>query len=77
MSRLRVVRYRTMHKLLTKLGFEISRQKGSHVQYRHPDGRACTVPDHGKKDLLRPTIRAILRDIRLTPDQYHQELDDL
>jgi predicted RNA binding protein YcfA (HicA-like mRNA interferase family) len=28
-----------MEKLLFQLGFEMVRQKGSHVFYRHPDGR--------------------------------------
>lgn len=77
MSRLKIIDFKTMHDLLTKLGFEITRQKGSHVRYQHPDGRACTVPHHGNRDLSRPLLRAILRDIDLTPDQYHEELENL
>ena len=77
MSKLQVIDYKTMHKLLTRLGFEAIRQTGSHVRYRHPDGRTCTVPDHGHQDLIRPLIRSILRDIRLTPEQYHDLLKKL
>ncbi|MFN3333704.1 MAG: type II toxin-antitoxin system HicA family toxin, partial [Caldilinea sp.] len=30
--------------ILDRLGFRQVRQRGSHIQYRHPDGRATTVP---------------------------------
>ncbi|MCG2796326.1 MAG: type II toxin-antitoxin system HicA family toxin [Actinomycetia bacterium] len=33
-----------MDKLLRKLGFEAVRHRGSHVFYRHPDGRTPTYP---------------------------------
>ncbi len=31
-------------RLLEALGFVAVRQRGSHVQYRHADGRGTTVP---------------------------------
>ena len=31
--------------LLDKFGFVASRQRGSHVMLRHPDGRATVVPE--------------------------------
>jgi predicted RNA binding protein YcfA (HicA-like mRNA interferase family) len=77
MSRLPIVDFRTMEKLLLRLGFEVVRQKGSHVFYRHPDGRTTTVPHHPGRDLARPLVREILREIDLTPDQFRQELDQL
>ena len=33
-------------KILIKLGFKEVRQKGSHKQFSHPDGRFTTVPFH-------------------------------
>ena len=39
MTRLPVVNFRTMEKVLLNLEFQIVRQKGSHVFYRHEDGR--------------------------------------
>ncbi len=77
MSRLKLIDFRTMDKLLRKLGFEISRQKGSHVFYRHPDGRTTVVPNHGSKDLARSLIADILKDIGLTVDEYQDELENL
>ena len=52
MSKLPVISDREMHEILTRLGFEAVRQKGSHVRYRHADGRVCTVPNHGLKTLF-------------------------
>ncbi len=74
MSRLPVVKFKTMEKLLLRLGFVAVRQKGSHVFYRHPDGRTTTVPNHPGRDLARPLIREILREIELTPEQFREEL---
>ncbi len=37
MSKLPIVDFKTMNKLLRRLGFAAVRQKGSHVFYRHPD----------------------------------------
>jgi len=64
----------TMEKVLVSLGFEALRQKGSHVFYRHPDGRTTTVPRHAGRDLSRPLTREILREIELTPEQFRRQL---
>ena len=77
MSRLTIVDFRTMEKLLLRLDFVAIRQKGSHVFYRHADGRTTTVPNHGGRDLARPLIREILREIELTPDEFHAVLGNL
>jgi predicted RNA binding protein YcfA (HicA-like mRNA interferase family) len=64
------VNFRTLDRILRALGFEPARRRGSHVFYRHPDGRTTTAPDHGRKDLARPLIRDILADINITPEQF-------
>ncbi len=66
-----------MEKLLFKLGFERVRQKGSHVFYRHPDGRTTSVPHHRGRDLARPLIKEILREIELSSDEYEEHLRKL
>jgi predicted RNA binding protein YcfA (HicA-like mRNA interferase family) len=66
-----------MEKLLFKLGFERVRQKGSHVFYRHPDGRTTSVPHHRGRDLARPLIKEILREIELSSDEYEEYLRKL
>ena len=74
MTRLPIVDFKIMDKILRQLGFESVRQKGSHVFYRHPDGRTTTVPDHAGRDLARPLIREILREIEISPDEFNQLL---
>ena len=75
MSGLPIVDFRTMERVLNRLGFQAVRQRGSHVFYRHVDGRTTTVPNHAGRDLARPLVREILREIDLTPDGFRQELD--
>jgi predicted RNA binding protein YcfA (HicA-like mRNA interferase family) len=69
-----VVGFREMGKVLLRLGFRAVRQMGSHVFYRHPDGRTTTLPNHPGRDLARPLVREILREIEITPEQFQQEL---
>ncbi len=77
MSRLPTPDFKTMDKVLRRLGFEPTRQKGSHVFYRHPDGRTTTVPNHPRRDLARPLVREILREIELTPEEFQAMLEKL
>jgi len=73
-TRLPIVDFKTMEKVLRDLGFQPIRQKGSHVFYRHPDGKTTTLPHHPGRDLARPLIREILREIELTPEQFQEAL---
>ncbi|MGH7801601.1 MAG: type II toxin-antitoxin system HicA family toxin [Thermodesulfobacteriota bacterium] len=63
--------------MLLSLGFEAVRQKGSHVFYRHPDGRKTTLPNHPGRDPASPLIREILREVELTPEQFREELEKI
>lgn len=63
-----------MDRVLRRLGFQRVRQKGSHVFYRHPDGRTTTVPHHEGRDLAVPLVRAILADIHLSLDDFLRQL---
>jgi predicted RNA binding protein YcfA (HicA-like mRNA interferase family) len=33
-----------LERVAKKLGFQKTRQKGSHARWKHPDGRATTIP---------------------------------
>jgi len=52
--------------LLEGLGFAEVRQRGSHKQYRHADGRGTTVPFHAGRDISPTLLRKIAKDIGLT-----------
>ena len=77
MSKLPMANFKTMDKLLRRLGFAAVRQKGSHVFYRHPDGRTTTLPNHGNRDIARPLMREILREISLSPDEFTKALEKI
>lgn len=55
--------------ILRNLGFIEARQRGSHKQFRHPDGRRTTVPFHPGRDICPLLLRQIAKDIGLTIEQ--------
>ena len=46
MTRLPSLNGEQIVKALGKVGFQVLRQKGSHIYLKHPDGRATVVPVH-------------------------------
>jgi predicted RNA binding protein YcfA (HicA-like mRNA interferase family) len=64
-----VLKPREVERLLERYGFELLRQRGSHRQYRHPDGRQTTLPFHGSRDISPALFRQVAKDIGLTPEQ--------
>ncbi len=77
MSKLPMLDFRTIEKILLYLGFIESRQKGSHVFFRHPDGRTTTVPNHKGRDITRPLLREILREIEISPEELERVLREV
>jgi predicted RNA binding protein YcfA (HicA-like mRNA interferase family) len=68
-SRIPVLKPREVVAALRSLGFVETRQRGSHKQFRHPDGRCTTVPDHGGRDVSPILLRKIARDVGLTVEE--------
>ena len=66
MGNIPVLKAREVAALLVLLGFQEVRQRGSHRQYRHPDGRGTTVPFHTGRDISPTLLRKIARDIGIT-----------
>lgn len=55
-------------KALEQIGWELVRQRGSHVRLNHPErATALVVPLH--KELKRGTLSGILRDAGLDRDE--------
>ena len=69
MSKPPVLKPREVVAILNKLGFTEIRQRGSHKQYRHPDGRSTTVPFHAGRDISPILLRQIARDIQMTVEE--------
>ena len=70
MSHLPSFKAREIIKRLVELGFVSVRQKGSHVFYKHPDGRTTVVPVHAGESVGRRLFSKILSDIKLTPEEF-------
>jgi len=63
--------YADIVKVAKKLGFYFFKQaKGSHEVWRRTDGRYTTIPHHGSKALKRKTLKSILRDLQITPQEF-------
>jgi predicted RNA binding protein YcfA (HicA-like mRNA interferase family) len=77
MSKLPLITAKEFEKLLFLLGFELKRQKGSHAFYRHSDGRYTTLPHHGNQMLTRSLISQILREIKLTQEEFIDLLENI
>jgi len=65
-----VLKPREVVALLERLGFTEVRQRGSHRQFRHPDGRGTTVPFHPGRDISPTLLRQIAKDIGLSLDDF-------
>ncbi len=70
MSKLPALRASEIVKILRKLNFEFTRQKGSHAFFTHPDGRTTVVPMHKGKDLGRCLLNSILDDIKISREEF-------
>ena len=70
MSKIPVLKPREVDRLLQILQFREVRQRGSHKQYRHMDGRATTVPFHKGRDISSILLRQISKDVGLTVDEF-------
>lgn len=64
-----VLKPREVVALLERLGFVTVRQRGSHRQFRHADGRGTTVPFHPGRDISPTLLRKIARDIGITVEE--------
>lgn len=70
MGNIPVLKPQDVIRILTRLGFVEVRQRGSHKQFRHPDGRATTVPFHKGRDISPSLLRRIAEDIGSSIEQF-------
>lgn len=74
MNRLPTLKPQKLIQIINKLGFSKIRQKGSHIFFKHPDGRTTVIPFHKSKNIGRGLTRAILNDIKLSPKELQKLL---
>lgn len=70
MAELPLVSGREAVKAFGKIGYELDRQRGSHIVLRQkqPPHRRLTIPDH--KELRKGTLRALIRQAGLSVDEF-------
>jgi predicted RNA binding protein YcfA (HicA-like mRNA interferase family) len=61
-----------LEQVARRLGFVKARQKGSHARWKHPDGRATTIPVHGKTEIGGWLFRAILEQLGISEDEFNE-----
>ena len=72
MGRLVPISGKKLCKILEKLGFEKIHGKGSHLRFKHPDGRRTVVPVHAGEDIGIGLLNAILKQINIDRDEYEK-----
>ncbi len=72
MPKLRPAKPDEVARILERLGFTCIRQSGSHAVYHHADGRWTTVPIHKGRDLGKGILRKILKDAKITVDEFEK-----
>ena len=70
MGRVPILKPREVIRLLESFGFSQVRQRGSHRQFRHSDGRGTTVADHKGRDISPIMLRQIAKDIGMTVEEF-------
>ena len=70
MSNIPVLKPQEVISILENLGFVEMRQRSSHKQFRHEDGRGTTVPYHKGRDISPRLLRQIASDIGLTIEDF-------
>ncbi|MBI3032004.1 type II toxin-antitoxin system HicA family toxin [Candidatus Woesearchaeota archaeon] len=72
MTKLVPISGRRLCKILLKLGFEQIHGKGSHVRFKHTDGRVTVVPVHGNEEIGISLLGEILKQVKLNREEYEQ-----
>jgi len=57
----------------TKIGFVVTRIRGSYNIIKHPDGRTTVIPSHAGESIGPGLLANILRSLKIT----RSELEDL
>lgn len=74
-AKLPVVSGQAAVRVFERLGYEVVRQRGSHIRLRHPTDpakRPLTVPNH---QTLKPgLLRRLIRDAQIEVDEFQRLL---
>ncbi len=58
-------------KIVERFGFVHGHTTGSHMVYKHPDGRRTTIPHHAGEEIGPGLLNKIIKkDLRVTRDEF-------
>ena len=69
MPKLVPIKPQKLVKILKELGLSKRDAEGSHVFFKHEDGRTTVIPIHNR-ELSKGLLRKILNDIQLSVEEY-------
>jgi predicted RNA binding protein YcfA (HicA-like mRNA interferase family) len=55
-----------------QLGFVQTRQRGSHSRWKHPDGRALTIPVHPSQDIGSGLYFDLLKQLGVSEREFKE-----
>ena len=57
--------------VLENIGFHLVRQEGSHMFFKHPDGRTTVVPNHPGEEIDRGLLNKIIKhDLQMSREEF-------
>ncbi len=62
------VKVSELERVALQLGFYKARHKGSHVRWKHPDGRSTTIPVHGNSEIGGWLLHEILSQLGVSEE---------
>lgn len=68
MIKLPILSGRELIKILSKLGYQEIRQRGSHIRLARPGKKSVTIPNYKTIDIS--LLRKILRDVELSAEEF-------
>ena len=66
---------RELAKIIEKFGFVYSHTTGSHMVYKHPDGRKTTIPHHTGEEIGPGLLNKIIKkDLEINREEFVKHL---
>ena len=64
---------RELAKIVEKFGFTYNHTKGSHLVYKHSDGRRVTIPAHSGEEIgIGLLTKIIKKDLQVSREEFLQ-----
>jgi predicted RNA binding protein YcfA (HicA-like mRNA interferase family) len=74
MGHVRRLTAKEIESILSRYGFELVGQRGSHRKWRNLETRAVvTVPEHGRKEVPMGTVRQIMLAAGIPTDEWRTD----